>query len=114
MRPPGEFYVDESERDDIRQQAAEFLFKALDDFNPKMGTRFSTFAWKSVRADLKDWLREMGRLRRHVSTELIAETNEAALGLYASSFCESRCRAQNISRAVRKNVEPLRIILMRG
>ena len=81
----GEFYVDESERDDIRQQAAEFLFKALDDFNPKRGTRFSTFAWKSVRADLKDWLREMGRLRRHVSTELIAETNEAALGLYGSN-----------------------------
>ena len=81
----GEFYVDESERDDIRQQAAVFLFKALDDFNQKMGTRFSTFAWKSVRADLKDWLREMGRLKRHISTELIAETNEAALGLYASN-----------------------------
>ena len=80
-----EFYVDESERDDIRQQAAEFLFKALADFNPERGTRFSTFAWKSVRADLKDWLREMGRLRRHVSTEMIAEKNEAALGLYASA-----------------------------
>ena len=81
----GEFFVDKSERDDIRQQAAEFLFKALDDFNPKKGTRFSTFAWKSVRADLKDWLREMGRLRRHVSTEAIAEKNESALGLYASN-----------------------------
>ena len=89
----GEFYVDESERDDIRQQAAEFLFKALDDFNPKMGTRFSTFAWKSVRADLKDWLREMGRLKRHVSTELSPKQTKPLWGFMASNSIKLRRRA---------------------
>jgi DNA-directed RNA polymerase sigma subunit (sigma70/sigma32) len=76
---------DDGDTDDLRQEAALALFKALDDFDPESGNRFSTFAWNSVRGDMKDWLRKMQRLKRHVSTELIAEKNGAALGPYASN-----------------------------
>ena len=79
-----EFRVHDSDIDDLRQEAALALFKALDDFDPRSGNRFSTFAWISVREDMKDWLRKMRKQKRHVSTELIAERNEAALGPYAS------------------------------
>ena len=34
-----EFHVDESEADDLRQEAALALFKALDDFDPKSGAQ---------------------------------------------------------------------------
>ena len=43
----------------------------------------------SVREDVKDWLRKMRKLKRHVSTELIEERNGAALGLYASTSVKS-------------------------
>ena len=84
-----EFHVDDSEADDLRQEAALALFRALDDFDPQSGNRFSTFAWMSVREDVKDWLRKIRKLKRHVSTELIEERNEAALGLYASTSVKS-------------------------
>ena len=104
----------DSEADDLRQEAALALFKALDDFDPKSGNRFSTFAWISVCEDVKDWLRKIRRLKRHVSTELIAGEKRGRIGALCEQFCKVWCRVQNISRAVRKNVEPLRIILMRG
>src|SRR5262245_3958141 len=80
-----ELWVADSDVDDLKQEAALALFRALDDFDPDSGTRFSTFAYDSVRGDVKDWLRKSGRWKRHASTEMIAERNEAALGLYASS-----------------------------
>jgi RNA polymerase sigma factor (sigma-70 family) len=84
-----EFRVDDSEADDLLQEGALALFKAIEDFDPKRGNRFSTFAWISVREDMKDSLRRMRRLKRHVSTEMIAERNEAALGLYAVGSVKS-------------------------
>jgi RNA polymerase sigma factor (sigma-70 family) len=80
-----EFRLGDGDVDDLGQEAALALFKALDDFDPKSGNRFSTFAWNSVRGDMKDWLRKMRRLKRCVSTELIAEKNAAALGPYGTS-----------------------------
>ena len=84
----GEFRPDDSDIDDLRQEAALALFDALDDFDPESGNRFSTFAWISVREDVKDWLQKMGKLKRHVSTELIAERN-GCLGLYADGSKKS-------------------------
>jgi RNA polymerase sigma factor (sigma-70 family) len=81
----GEFRLGDGDIDDLRQEAALALFKALDDFDPESGNRFSTFAWISVREDMKDWLRKMQKLKRYISTELIAENNGTALGLYAGS-----------------------------
>jgi hypothetical protein len=81
----GEFRLGDGDIDDFRQEAALALFKALDDFDPESGNRFSTFAWISVREDMKDWLRKMQKLKRYISTELIAERNGTALGLYAGS-----------------------------
>ena len=88
--------------DDLRQEAALALFKALDDFDPQSGTRFSTFATVSVEADAKDWLRIMRRLGRHTSTELITETNEGALGLYASGFKKPTTEAKIFRKLFKK------------
>jgi RNA polymerase sigma factor (sigma-70 family) len=78
-------YVTDDEVDDLQQEAALALFKAVDDFDPESGNRFSTFAWDSVKGDVRDWLRRMGKLKRHVSAEMIGARNDAALGLYASN-----------------------------
>jgi RNA polymerase sigma factor (sigma-70 family) len=80
---------DENEIDDLQQEAALALFRAIAQFNPKSRNRFSTFAWAVVTNDVKDWLRKSRKLKRHVSTELMAEKNEAALGLYASNTMKS-------------------------
>jgi RNA polymerase sigma factor (sigma-70 family) len=77
---------DENEIDDLKQAAAEALFRALDDFDPKTRRRFSTFAWAVIKNDLRDWLRKERKLKRHASAELIAEKNKSALGLYASNL----------------------------
>jgi DNA-directed RNA polymerase specialized sigma subunit len=75
---------DDSEFDDLQQEAALALFRAVDQLDPKSRNRFSTFAWAVVTNDVMDWLRKQGKLKRHASTELIAEKNENAFGLYAS------------------------------
>ena len=81
---------DGSDFNDIRQEAALALFKALDDFNHEGDNKFSTFAWVSVRADVRDYLRKTRQFGRHPSAELIASRNEAALGLYARSSVTPR------------------------
>jgi RNA polymerase sigma factor (sigma-70 family) len=85
-----EFRLDDSDIDDLRQEAALALFKALDDFDLESRNRFSTFAWNVVKGDVKDWLRKMRKLKRHQPADLIAATNEAALGLYASNSVKPR------------------------
>jgi RNA polymerase sigma factor (sigma-70 family) len=75
----------ESDIDDLKQAAAEFLFTALDEFDLKSRRRFSTFAWCAVKNDVRDWLRKERKLARRASIEFIAEKNEDALGLYASN-----------------------------
>jgi hypothetical protein len=83
------FHTDDVKAYDLSQEATLALFKALDDFKPKSGARFSTFAWNSVHRDVQDRLREMRRQGRHISTELIAERNGAALGLYGTGSARS-------------------------
>src|SRR5262249_35347320 len=75
----------DSDWDDLRQDAAEALFAAVDQFDHRSKNRFATFAWAVVKNDIKDRLRHGRIQQRDASTELIAEKNEAALGLYASN-----------------------------
>jgi RNA polymerase sigma factor (sigma-70 family) len=101
----GEFHVKPNgvfDIDDIRQDAAEALFKAVDDFNHESGNRFWTFAEKSVRRDVQDVLRKMRRLGRHPSTEEIAKRNEHALGLYARNSVEPKTEAKIFRRLFEK------------
>jgi hypothetical protein len=74
--------------EDLEQEAVLALFRAVDKFDPERGASFKTFAHTVIEKDLIDWLRKngkSGRLRRHVSSDLIAEKNDAALGPYASN-----------------------------
>jgi RNA polymerase sigma factor (sigma-70 family) len=96
----------ESDIDDLRQAAAEFLFTALDEFDIKSRRRFSTFAWCAVKNDIRDWLRKERKLARHASTELIAEKNEDALGLFASKPRKSGAEHKIFRELFGKNVEP--------
>jgi RNA polymerase sigma factor (sigma-70 family) len=74
----------EAKPDDMQQEAVFGLAKALHDFDPAAGTKFSTFAWARVEWWISDYLDKSRELRRHGSVDAIAASgNDEMLGLYA-------------------------------
>jgi hypothetical protein len=71
--------------DDLEQDAAEALIEAVEKYAAEHEAAFSTFLYEVVDKRCIDSLRRYRRHKRLVSTESIAEKNEAALGPYAGN-----------------------------
>jgi len=71
--------------EDIEQDAAVALIEAVEKYAAKHEAVFSTFMFEVVEKRCIDSLRRHRRHKRLVSTEAIAEKNEAALGPYAGN-----------------------------
>jgi RNA polymerase sigma factor (sigma-70 family) len=82
-------YLDEAELDDLIQEGTFGLYKALREYGPESGYRFSTFAYRAVEWAMKDYVEKLRRLRRHESTdEITAKRNERVLGMYRATSVE--------------------------
>jgi Sigma-70 region 2 len=75
--------------DDLEQDAAEALIEAVEKYAAEHEAAFSTFMYEVVEKRCIDSLRRLQKHKRLVSTELIAEKNEAALGLYGGGSKKS-------------------------
>lgn len=76
------------------------LCKALDGFDPEKGYRFQTFAWRQIERSIRDYLRKQRQLRRHQSTDAMADKGtEWVLGLYRSGNSVRRDEYKIISDA---------------
>jgi hypothetical protein len=64
-----------AEIDDLVQEGTFGLYKAIDDFDPESGRRFSTFAYRAVEWAIRDYLKKLSQLQRHES--------DGTVGMYA-------------------------------